>query len=73
MQYLRSEVGQLGGLLKADRLHPQRIRADTRIGGHDAVHVRPYLNRLGMHAATDQGSGKVRAAASQRRCRAFFR
>src|SRR6185437_12443331 len=47
MQYLGAEVGQFGGFFKADHLHTERIRANARIGGHDAVHVRPDFDRLG--------------------------
>ena len=54
MQHLGAEVGQLGGLLKADDLDAQSIGADARIGGHDAVHVGPDLDGLGLERAADQ-------------------
>ena len=66
MQHLRAEVRQLRRLFEADRLHAQRIGTDARIGGHDAVDVRPDLDRSGVQSAAHQRSGVVAAAASQR-------
>ena len=50
MQHLGAEVGQFRGLFKADDLDAQRVGADARIGGHDAVHVGPDLDGIGRRA-----------------------
>jgi hypothetical protein len=65
MQHLGAEVGQLGGLFKADDLDAQRVGADAGVGGHDAVHVGPDLDGLGGERAADEGAGEVGAAAAQ--------
>ena len=65
MQNLGAEVGQLGGFFKADDLDAQRIGTDARVGGHDAVHVGPDLDGLGVERAADQRAGKVGAAAAE--------
>ena len=65
MQHLGAEVGQFGGLFKADDLHAQRIGADARIGGHDAVDVGPDFDGVGGERAADEGAGEVGAAAAQ--------
>ena len=66
MQHLGAEVGQLGRFLKADDLDAQRIGADAGIGGHDAVHVGPDFDGLGVQRAAHQRAGEVGAAAAQR-------
>ena len=53
MQDLRAEVGELGSLFKADGLDAQRVGADARVGGHDAVDVGPDLDGSGVEAAAD--------------------
>ena len=65
MQHLGAKVSQLGGLLKADDLDAQGVGADAGIGGHDAVHVGPYLDGLGGERAAEQGAGEIGAAAAQ--------
>ena len=67
MQHLGSEVRQFRCLFKTDDLHSQRIRTDAGVGRHDAVHVGPDFDGLGMHCAADECSGEVRSAASKRR------
>ena len=65
MQNLGAEVGQLGGLFKADDLDAQGIGTDAGIGGHDAVHVGPDFDGLGGERAADERAGKVGAAAAE--------
>src|SRR4051794_26283584 len=71
MQHLRSEISEFGRFFEADRLHSECIRTDSRIGGHDSVYIRPYLDRAGMHCATYQSGGVVASAAAQRCCDAL--
>ena len=66
VQDLGAEVGELGGLFKADGLHAQRLGDDARIGGHDAVDVGPDLDGAGVQRAADEGGGVVGAAAAER-------
>ncbi len=44
MQHLGAEVGEFGCFFKADDFDAQCVGADARIGGHDAVDVRPYFD-----------------------------
>ena len=46
VQHLGAEVGELGCLFEADGADAERVGADARIGGHDAVHVGPDLDGL---------------------------
>ena len=59
VQDLGAEVGELGGLFKADGLDAQGVGADARIGGHDAVDVGPDFDGAGVEAAADEGGGVV--------------
>ena len=59
MQHLRAEVGELGGLFEADGAHTQCIRADARIGRHNAVDVGPDLDRTGVQTSAHERSGVV--------------
>ena len=63
---LGAEVGEFGGLFKADDLDAQGIGADARVGGHDAVDVGPDFDCLGSQCAADQRAGEVGAAAPER-------
>ncbi len=44
MQHLGAEVRKLRRLFKADRLDPQRLRHNARIGRHNAIHIGPDFN-----------------------------
>ena len=66
VQHLGAEVRQLRRFLKADFFHAQRVRADARIGGHDAVYVGPDLDGLRVQRAAHQSAREVGAAAPQR-------
>ena len=65
VQDLCAEVGQFGGLFKADGLDAVGVGDDARIGGEDAVHVGPDFDGLGLEGAADQRAGEVGAAAAQ--------
>ena len=65
VQNLGAEVGQFGCFFKADDLDAQRIGADARVGGHDAVHVGPDFDGLGRERAADERAGEVGAAAAE--------
>ena len=62
MQYLGAEVGKLRGLFEADHLDTARLGAETGIGGHHAVNIRPDFYALCSQAGTHDGSREVRAA-----------
>ncbi len=66
MQYLGSEIGQLGGFVEAHARHAASIRTESWIGGHDAVHVGPDLDPLGVQAGADDRGAEIGAAATQR-------
>ena len=41
------------------------IGDDSRIGGHKAVDIRPYFERIGIERRGDQGGCEIASAASQ--------
>ena len=71
MQYLGSEVGQFGGLFKADDLDATRVGTNPRVGSLHAVDIGPDLDALGVQSRAHQRRGKIGAAAPNRRGLAF--
>ncbi len=61
-----AEVGELGGLLKADVADAEGVGADARVRGHDAVDVGPDFDGAGEECFAEQRGGVVGAAAAER-------
>ena len=53
MQHLGAKVRQLRCLIEAHTRYPTGVRTQIGIRGHDAIHIGPDLNLLGMQSRTD--------------------
>ena len=65
IDYLGAEVAQLRGLHIAQLVDGVGGGDDARIGGHEAVHIGPYLQRVGIEGGGDDGCRIVGATSSQ--------
>ena len=65
IDHLGAEVTQLRSLHIAQLVDGVGSRDDARIGSHEAVHVGPYLQRVGVESGCDDGGRIVRPAPSQ--------
>ena len=65
MQHLRAHAGQQAHLPVAQRRHAANVFHQPRIGGLQAVHVRPVLIEAGPHRRRHQRAGDVRTAARE--------
>ena len=70
MKHLSAEQRHLHSLLERDNLDALARRNPPRISREDTVHVRPYLNFLGIHSHTNQRSGIIGASPSKNSCNA---
>ena len=65
IDHLGPEVAQLHGLAVAQLAYGVGRGYDARVGRHEAVHVGPYLQRLGIEGRGDDGRRIVGASAPQ--------
>ena len=63
--HLRAKVAQLHRLGVGQLVNGIGCRDDARVCRHEAVHIRPYLQCLGVEGCRQDGSGIVRTAASE--------
>src|SRR6185369_2063639 len=68
-----AEEGEFGSFFKADDLDAMRVGADIGIGGLHAIDVGPYLDGFRIERGADEGSGEIRASASDGGLDAGFR
>ncbi len=67
MEHLPAVVRELAGLVERECLERFRAGGEARIGGHDAIHVAPDLDLLGVDRGAEGRGGVVRAVPAQRR------
>ena len=62
---LRAEVAELHGLDEAELVDDIGCLDDPGVGGHEAVHIGPYLQLVGIEGGGDDAGSVVGAAASE--------
>ena len=67
MKHLGTVVSEFGGLGISDFGQHFGVANQPRVGGHDAVHIRPYPKLRGVQRIGENGGRKIAAAAAQRR------
>ena len=71
VQHLGAEVGELGRLAEVHLLYLDGVGDYPGVGGHESVHVRPYLQHVGAHGVGYHGGGVVRPSSSEGQGLAF--
>jgi len=66
VQHLGAKVGEFRRLAEGYFWQRLRLWHDTRIGGHDAINVRPDLDLIRLERRAQDSGGVIAAAATQR-------
>src|SRR5579862_4016241 len=66
MQHLGAKIGEIGRFVKTHSGDAAGVGAEIWIASHDAVHVGPDFDALGVHACAHNRCAEIRTSTTQR-------